>query len=69
MTQHERMAKAFAALDDDDRRFWLAIVEKEAKRVQAARHPVLRLIPGGAQSTIKPNSTRTLVRIKNTGGR
>jgi hypothetical protein len=59
MNQHERMAKAFAALNDDGRRFWLAIVEKEAKRVQEARRPVLRLIQGGppAASTIKPRAS------------
>ena len=43
VTLSERMAKAFAALNDDGRRFWLGVVEEEVRRVQAARRPVLRL--------------------------
>lgn len=63
VTLSERMAKAFAALNDDGRRFWLGCMEEEARRVQERRRPVLRLIQGGppAASTTKP---RTSVRTK-----
>jgi hypothetical protein len=60
MNLSERMAKAFADLDDDGKRFWLDIVEEEAASVRAARRPVLRLIQGGppaAAPTPKPRAT------------
>jgi hypothetical protein len=60
MTLHERMAKAFAALDDDGRDFWLAVIEEEASEVQARRRPVLRLIQGGPEA----NKPCTTARIK-----
>lgn len=63
MTLHERMAKAFAALNDDGRRFWLGVVEEEAKRVQEARRPVLRLIQGGPP-VATPSKARATVRTK-----
>jgi hypothetical protein len=44
------MAKAFAALDDDGRRFWLGCMEREAESRRAKRRPALRLIQGGAQA-------------------
>ena len=64
MTQHERMAKAFAALDDDGRRFWLAVVEKEAREVQKSRRPVLRLIQGAPPPTASPAKPHASVRTK-----
>ena len=60
MTVYERMAKAFAALNDDGRRFWLGCMEQEAERLRAERRPVLRLIQGGppaATPTPKPRAT------------
>ena len=67
MTLHERMAKAFAAISDDDRRFWLGVVEEVARRRNpAAPRPVLRLIQGGPPATVpipKPRAT-TCTRTK-----
>jgi hypothetical protein len=61
------MARMFAAIDDDGRRFIMVMLEGEYERVQEARRPVLRLIQGGppAASTIKP---RASVRTKLHGG-
>lgn len=61
MTLHERMENAFAALDDDGRRFWLGCMEREAESRRAKRRPVLRLIQGGAQaeSSAKPVPARS----------
>ncbi|KQY00262.1 hypothetical protein ASD28_13140 [Massilia sp. Root133] len=47
MTQHERFAAMFAAIDDDGRRFILYMMEGEYERAQKERRPVLRLIQGG----------------------
>lgn len=59
MNLHERLAKAFATLDDDGRRFWLGCMEREAESRRAARRPVLRLIQGGppAALTTKPSAS------------
>jgi hypothetical protein len=69
MSDHldERMAKAFAALNDDGRRFWLPIIEEEAASVQAARRPALRLIQGGPPAT-STTIARASVRAKLHGG-
>ena len=45
MSQHERMVQMFAAIDDDGRRFILVMLQGEYERVQAARRPVLKLVP------------------------
>jgi hypothetical protein len=37
----------FAAIDDDGRRFVMAMLEYEYERVQRVRRPTLRLIQGG----------------------
>lgn len=65
--RHERMARAFAALTDDGRDFWLAIVEEEAASVQAAQRPALRLIQGGPPPAT-PSKARASVRAKLHGG-
>ncbi|MFP5391629.1 MAG: hypothetical protein ACLGI6_08805 [Gammaproteobacteria bacterium] len=47
MSQTERMAAMFAAIDDDGRRFIMVMLEGEYERVQQARRPALRLIRCG----------------------
>lgn len=67
MSQFERFAAMFAAIDDDGRRYVLAVLRDELERVQQRRRPILHLIQGGAQLATEPNSIHTLARIKNRG--
>jgi hypothetical protein len=69
MTQNERMAQMFSAIDAEAQRYVLVVLRAEYERANRSRRPTLRLIQGGAQSTTAPDSTRTVVRIKNTGER
>jgi hypothetical protein len=69
MSQFERFAAMFAALDEDGRDFIIDMLEGEYEHVQKERRPVLRVIQGGAQLAAVPSSTRTVVCIKNTGER
>jgi hypothetical protein len=62
MSQFERFAAMFAALDPDGHRWVMVTLEHEYERVQKSRRPVLRLIQGGppVESTTKPRvSVRT----------
>jgi hypothetical protein len=69
MNMADRMAKAFAALDDDGRRFCLGVVEGEAEVVQARRaqqtpRPILRLIQCGPPAVTLTRKPRASVRAK-----
>lgn len=69
MSQIEQMTQMFGAIDAESRRYVLVVLRAEYERAQRSRRPTLRLIPGGAQSSTEPSSSRAVVRIKNTGER
>lgn len=63
MIQQERFLAMFAAIDDDGRRFVMAMLENEYQRVQRVRRPVLRLIQGGPP-VATPRKARAAARTK-----
>lgn len=56
MSQRERMAQMFDAIDADGRRYVLAILQHEFDRVQKdkGRRPALRLVDGGQAGSPTP---------------
>lgn len=60
MSQVEQMAQMFGAIDDESRRYVLAVLRGEYERANRLRRPVLRLIQGGPPATVpipKPRAT------------
>ncbi len=50
MISQQRMVQMFTDLDDEARRYVLAVLQGEYDRVQRTRRPVLRLVQGGMQA-------------------
>lgn len=72
MTLQKRMAQAFAALNDDGRRFWLGCMEEEVKALHSkctkqSPRPILRLIHDGPPTPASPTKTGSPKRIKSKG--
>lgn len=65
MTTPERVAQMFAAIDDEGRRYVMAILQFESDRVQAARRPFLRLIEGGSPPAAFLTTACAPMRFKN----
>lgn len=63
MSLQERFAAMFAAIDDDGRRYVMAVLGHEHDRVQATRRPVLRLVRGGQPAAALPTPSHAPVRI------
>jgi gluconate kinase len=44
MTARDKWNRAFDELDEDDRRFWLAVLEDEVRRARSLRRASLTLV-------------------------
>ena len=65
MTQQERFAAMFAAIDAESKRYVLAILRAEYERANWLRRPTLRLIQGGPP-VATPCKARAAARTKKT---
>jgi hypothetical protein len=57
MKLREKWNRIFDEINEDDRRFWLGVLEDEAKRIRNSRRTHLTLVPS-TQLTTNPLNNR-----------
>lgn len=56
MTLRDKWNQVFDEIGEDDRCFWLGVLEDEAKRIRNSRRARLTLVPSNQLTTNAPNN-------------
>lgn len=65
MTLRDKWNKVFDEISEDDRRFWLGVLEDEVKRIQTLRRARLVLVP---RTQLASNTLSNRINSTSAGG-